>query len=124
MVPSHTVEDYALPGQTHAIPRSELWIQSSAWGSSFRVSTRLTCTVQKNLSHHTGFRGGVERGRVVVGKDLECLQFVVLSPAVDDALDAVTHPRFKVGVGAVDQDPLALEGREARETWGLFLKRR
>ena len=57
-------------------------------------------------------------------KDLECLQFVVLSPAVDDALDAVTHPRFKVGVGAVDQDPLALEGREARETWGLFLKRR
>ena len=121
---SHTVEDYALPGQTHAIPRSDLWIQSSAWGSSFRVSTRLTCTVQKNLSHHTGFRGGVERGRVVVGKDLECLQFVVLSPAVDDALDAVTHPRFKVGVGAVDQDPLALKGREARETWGLFLKRR
>ena len=58
VTPSHIVEDCSLPGQTHAIPSSDLWIQSSAWGSSFRVSTRLTCTVQKNLSHHTGFRGG------------------------------------------------------------------
>ena len=57
-------------------------------------------------------------------KDLECLQFVVLSPAVDDALDAVANPRLEVDVGAVDQDPLAFKGREARETWGLFLKRR
>ena len=34
-------------GQTHAIPRSDLWIQSSSCGSS-RFSTRLTSTVKKS----------------------------------------------------------------------------
>ena len=43
-------------GQTHAIPMSDLWIQSESWGSSSRFSTRLTCTVRENFSHHTGFR--------------------------------------------------------------------
>ena len=122
MVPSHSVEDYALPGQTHAVPRSDLWIQSSSWGSSFRVSTRLTCTVQNNLSHRTGFRGGLVRGRVVVGEDLVCLQFVVFGAAVDDALDAVAHLRLEVDVAAMHQHPLTLKRREARETWGHVLK--
>ena len=50
------------------------------------------------------------------------MQFVVLGPAVDDALDPVTHMRLEVRVSAMDQHPLTLKGREARETWGLVLK--